>query len=215
MRKGERTKQALLDTAEKLFAERGYEATTMRAIATEAGVSTGLAYRYFDGKPAIVSALYAQMAQAFLRAADLPRGTWVVRGLAALDASLAVLAPHREALASLMASSSDANVYPPLAATAPHVEGVFREAVLGSSNPPSDASTIAELLYFGQLAILLFWVLDRSRDQRATAELRGWVGSLSGPVALGLRIPGVMGPVRRLLDIVRLGVLGDARREEA
>ena len=46
--KSARTRSAIIDAALRLFRERGYEATTMRAIAAEAGVSVGNAYYYFD-----------------------------------------------------------------------------------------------------------------------------------------------------------------------
>jgi AcrR family transcriptional regulator len=54
--------------AMQLFAERGYEAVTMRAIADELGVSPMTPYRYFANKADIVRAVradaYDQMAQA-------------------------------------------------------------------------------------------------------------------------------------------------------
>ena len=40
-KKGEQTKAHILETALTMFRERGYEGTTMRAVATEAGVSLG------------------------------------------------------------------------------------------------------------------------------------------------------------------------------
>ena len=42
--KGEQTRALILDAALQIFHERGYEATTMRAIARKAGVSLGNAY---------------------------------------------------------------------------------------------------------------------------------------------------------------------------
>ena len=42
-----KTRLRLLDAARELFARDGFETTTMRAIATHAGVSLGLTYRYF------------------------------------------------------------------------------------------------------------------------------------------------------------------------
>ena len=48
--KSEQTRALILETAMRLFQERGYDKTTMRAIAAEAGVSVGNAYYYFDGK---------------------------------------------------------------------------------------------------------------------------------------------------------------------
>jgi AcrR family transcriptional regulator len=40
-KKSEATRKQLVTTALRLFREQGYEKTTMRAIAKEAGVSTG------------------------------------------------------------------------------------------------------------------------------------------------------------------------------
>lgn len=45
--KSEQTRALILETAMRLFQERGYDKTTMRAIAQEAGVSVGNAYYYF------------------------------------------------------------------------------------------------------------------------------------------------------------------------
>lgn len=45
------------DAARTLFAQRGYEATSMRAIADEADVSIGLAYNYFPGKEALLQSI--------------------------------------------------------------------------------------------------------------------------------------------------------------
>ena len=43
-------KQEILDTAMRLFYEKGYEATSMADIAKEMDVVKGLCYRYFDSK---------------------------------------------------------------------------------------------------------------------------------------------------------------------
>jgi AcrR family transcriptional regulator len=48
--KSEQTRALILETAMRLFQERGYDKTTMRAIASEAGVSVGNAYYYFESK---------------------------------------------------------------------------------------------------------------------------------------------------------------------
>jgi AcrR family transcriptional regulator len=48
--------QGIQDAALRCFAKMGFSAASMRHIATEAGVSLGLLYRYFDDKAAIVAA---------------------------------------------------------------------------------------------------------------------------------------------------------------
>ncbi len=52
----EERKQEILETALKLFAEKGYEYTTMQDIAEKMNVSPGLCYRYFKSKSEIFAA---------------------------------------------------------------------------------------------------------------------------------------------------------------
>jgi len=51
------TKQLLLDTAKRLFTEGGYVSTTVRQIASEANLSTGTFYHFFESKEDLVIAL--------------------------------------------------------------------------------------------------------------------------------------------------------------
>ena len=55
--RGEQRIQLLLDVAEQLFAEFGFEATTTNAIAARAGMSPGSLYQFFPNKDAIAEAL--------------------------------------------------------------------------------------------------------------------------------------------------------------
>ena len=54
VRDREKRKRALLSAANKLFASRGYEATTTREIAACAGCAEGLIHRYFTGKAGLL-----------------------------------------------------------------------------------------------------------------------------------------------------------------
>lgn len=207
--KARRTRAHLLETALRMFADRGYEASTMRAIAVEAHVSTGLAYRYFENKEAMVAELYSQLADAFIAEVELADGPWTDRGLFALDASLRVLAPHRDVLAAL---TGRGQVSPPLARRSAEIEAVFVRAVTGAKNPPVQAELFGQAFYLGQLGLLLFWTLDRSEGQRATRQLREWVGSVLPAASWALRLPGATRPLARLLAIVRAGVLGEEER---
>nr|WP_042194337.1 TetR/AcrR family transcriptional regulator [Kibdelosporangium sp. MJ126-NF4]CEL21255.1 Transcriptional regulator, TetR family [Kibdelosporangium sp. MJ126-NF4]CTQ96177.1 Transcriptional regulator, TetR family [Kibdelosporangium sp. MJ126-NF4] len=63
------SKEALLDAARDLFADRGYDRTTVRDIAGRAGVNQALLFRYFGSKEALFAAVVArsgrdQLAQA-------------------------------------------------------------------------------------------------------------------------------------------------------
>src|SRR5215210_258220 len=67
--KGARTRAAILEAALALFDERGYEETTMRAIAERAGVALGNAYYYFRSKEHLIQAFYARSHHEHLGAA--------------------------------------------------------------------------------------------------------------------------------------------------
>jgi AcrR family transcriptional regulator len=53
-----RTQQVILDAAQRQFLQGGYAATTIAAIAAEAGVSVETIYKAFGGKPGLVRAIY-------------------------------------------------------------------------------------------------------------------------------------------------------------
>ena len=48
----------IVEHALRLFAERGFEGTTVRAIAESAGISQGLLYNYFAGKDELLLAIF-------------------------------------------------------------------------------------------------------------------------------------------------------------
>lgn len=56
-RDGQVTRQHILDTAERIFAEDGYDAARVDRIAREAGVNKALIYYYFRSKQAILDEL--------------------------------------------------------------------------------------------------------------------------------------------------------------
>jgi AcrR family transcriptional regulator len=53
-----RNQEAILDAAQRQFLQGGYAATTIAAIAGEAGVSVETVYKAFGGKPGLVRAIY-------------------------------------------------------------------------------------------------------------------------------------------------------------
>lgn len=56
----EERKQEIVDTAARLFTERGYEQTTVREIVGELGVAQGLFYYYFKNKEEVLFAVVQQ-----------------------------------------------------------------------------------------------------------------------------------------------------------
>lgn len=56
------TKDRILDSAEKLFAENGFDATSVRTIASDAGVNLAAINYHFQSKDALLDAVYARRA---------------------------------------------------------------------------------------------------------------------------------------------------------
>ncbi|MFF8313591.1 TetR/AcrR family transcriptional regulator [Streptomyces lydicus] len=66
-RSAQGTRLRLLDAASELFAERGYERTTVRDIAARAGANQALLFRYFGTKKALFGEVMARGGQEQLR----------------------------------------------------------------------------------------------------------------------------------------------------
>lgn len=94
--RGRQRIEAILDAAEQVLAESGYDAATTNAIATRANTSIGSLYQFFPNKDAIMQALglrYIDRCREIFApvlspaAADLPIGEWIDRIVDALDSS--------------------------------------------------------------------------------------------------------------------------------
>src|SRR5260370_14585910 len=57
---GSTTKDRILDAAERLFAIQGFEATSLRAITTDAGVNLAAVNYHFQSKDALLRAVIAR-----------------------------------------------------------------------------------------------------------------------------------------------------------
>ena len=206
----------LYDTAIRMISERGYDATTLREIARAAGVSVGLLYRYFPSKQSVIIALYDELSEDFARkTAGMKPGTWRDRFLFALDTSLRVLRPHRTALCALipvMIGDADEGVF--AAGTAfsrLRVQAVFEAAVAGSTDAPTRplAGALGRLLYLAHLAVLLWWLLDKTPKQRATAALVALTKQLLPSVALTLGLPPIRRSVVAMDELIREALFGE------
>jgi AcrR family transcriptional regulator len=199
----------------KLIAARGYDATTLRDIAKKAGVSVGLLYRYFPSKQAVVIALYDELSSDYAQqAAEMPAGRWRDRFIFALNTSLEVLEPHRVALRALtpvLVGDPEEGIFSEATAFSRiRVQRVFEEAVVGSSDAPGQplGEALGRLLYLVHLAVLLWWLLDKSSRQRATASLVSLIRQLLPSAALALRLSLVRRFVVSVDELVRDALIG-------
>jgi AcrR family transcriptional regulator len=213
---GAAARQRLYDIAIRLMAEHGYEAATLRDVAKEAGVSVGLLYRYFPNKRAVIIALYDELSVEYAQQAQqMPRGKWRDRFVFALKTSLQVLEPHRVALRALipvLVGDPEEGVFAESAAfSRVRVQGAFEAAVSGSTDapPPAVAAALGRLLYLAHLAVLLWWLLDKSPKQRATTALVLLAQQMLPSVALSLRLPSVRRFVVSSDELVREALFGN------
>ncbi len=213
---GAAARDRLYLTAIEMIAERGFEATTLREIAKKADVSVGLLYRYFPSKQSVVIALYDELSSEYARQAeDLPAGRWRDRFVHALRTSLDVLRPHQVALRALtpvLVGDPEEGIFSPATAFSRlRVQQVFERAVLEATDAPRGqlAGAVGRLLYLVHLAVLLWWLLDKSANQRATTALVTLTRELLPSASLALRVP----PVRRFVlaidELVREALFGD------
>jgi hypothetical protein len=91
------------------------------------------------------------------------------------------------------------------------VQSVFVQAIVGARDAPSGelASALGRLLYLVPLAVLLWWLLDRSPAQRATQALLTLLTRVLRLASPLLRVPGVPDLVIAADTLVREALLGE------
>jgi len=165
----------------ELFREKGFEPSTMRDIAAKAGVALGGAYYYFSSKDAIVLAFYREMQESSngpVLEALAGRKKLQERIRCVLDKRLELLQPNRKFCAALFRHAPDgADPLSPFSdETAPIREGAIehmRIALEGSdAKVPADLKPrLPYLLWLYQMALIMFWLYDRSPNQERTERL--------------------------------------------
>ncbi|WP_433247919.1 TetR family transcriptional regulator [Streptosporangium sp. CA-135522] len=177
-RGSDKTREVIVETALRLFRERGYEATTMRAIAAEAGVSVGNAYYYFASKEALVQAYYDR-AQAEHEAACeellATERSFAVRLGGVLREWVRVSEPYHEfAVKFFKHAAEPSNPLSPFSAESSPARDsaieIYRRVVEGSADR-MDAelrAELPELLWLMSMGVVLFWVHDTSEGCRRT-----------------------------------------------
>ncbi|GAA1971059.1 TetR/AcrR family transcriptional regulator [Kitasatospora viridis] len=180
--KSEQTRTLILETAMRLFQERGYEKTTMRAIATEAGISVGNAYYYFAGKEFLIQGFYDRMTHdhaADARARMAHTRDFAERLRIAVLSWIDTAAPYHEFSAQFFRTAADpesslspfSNESHPARATA---VGLMRDVLAGSELAPKLDAELVELLpdvlWLYLMIVVLYWVFDRTPDTGRTRE---------------------------------------------
>ena len=175
----EKTKVLILEKALDLFRSRGFEATTMRDIATSAKVATGAAYYYFPSKEAIVAAYYEQVQQKHEKsvrdsldcAAELRDRLGLL-----IHSKLDILKDDRKFLGALFRYTGEPEH--PLSvfgegtkSQREHSIAIFRE-VLGDLELSDELRKLLSwAIWMMHLGIILFFIHDDSAEQKRTRAL--------------------------------------------
>jgi AcrR family transcriptional regulator len=219
-RRGESSRAAILGAALELFQERGYEATTMRAIADGVGVSLGSSYHYFPTKEHLVLEFYrhthelhaAAIAPLLARERDFAtrlRGT--------IRAVVVTCEPFHDFAGSIF--STVANPASPLnpfgAAARPlrdEVVALYAEVVNGSdARIPADIAAMLPLvLWLYQMGILYFWIFDQSPGRLRTLEVIDETTDLIVKLLSLANLPLLRGSRRRILGLIQSVAEGQA-----
>lgn len=159
--RGERRVLALLSAAEETFAESGYEAATMCAIASRAGASIGSLYQFFPSKEAIAAALLRRYMEALAAILDEWKGR-VPDKPHQFAAQLIELTLDYLGKRPACAVLSDA---PSLAAIKPETLGVLSAKVRELLSILAPGKTDSELMPVAQAT----WLLVRNAVQASRA----------------------------------------------
>jgi AcrR family transcriptional regulator len=150
---------ALLQAGAAVFAEKGYEATTMTEVAARAGASIGSLYQFFPSKEALADALlagYGEQVLAGLQAVEAQAAQLAVPVLA--DALIDLLVGLKEKrAAALVLFEARRDVAQPLRLRDDMREGVARILGLRAPGLPPDramAMAIVVLLQMKAAAVL-------------------------------------------------------------
>jgi AcrR family transcriptional regulator len=212
-KRGESSRAVILQAALALFQERGYEATTMRAIADRAGVSLGSSYHYFPSKEHLVLEFYrhthelhAEAVKPLLsRERDLAarlRGT--------MRAVIITCEPFHAVAGSIFSTvANPSSPLNPFGGTArplrDEVVALYAEVVSGSD--ARIASDIAEMLpltlWLYQMGILYFWIFDRSPGRLRTLEVIDETTDLIVRLISLANLPVLRGSRKRVLSLMK------------
>jgi AcrR family transcriptional regulator len=181
MKKSDHTKERLFQIAMAMISKKGFEATTMRAIAAEAGVAPGATYYYFESKESFVYEYYKQSQDEHEKALDGffdQELSFSKRLHRAITSKIEAAMPHKN-----MARALYRNAANPESSLSPFSEEskqirlqalkIFREVVEGSHDKfnPEIKKLLPECLWLYQMGIILFWIYDESKDSTKTFGL--------------------------------------------
>jgi AcrR family transcriptional regulator len=210
-RKAIKTRERIIESSLELFGQKGYQATTLREIASAAGISLGLTYRYFGAKEDLVVALYDRCADDFAEweRSSLRETSLAKRYSAAMRADMKSLMPFRDGFSALFQvglnpDAKTAVLGESVASVREKVWQTLLRVVEGSKDGPrgAQARELATALYASHLMIVLFWLQDRSDEQKNTDELIQFAEDMLKHLSFVLKLPMTGKILNRFVSII-------------
>ena len=175
------TKAHLLQTSLRLFQKRGFEKTTMRDIASEAGIALGSTYYYFKGKDEIVFAFYQHSLDktiAYGREIFSSNKKAEKKLELFFEKKIEEMSPYRNFLKNLAASSLDAtNPLSPFSRENQYIKNEVIQMIQemlecdGVKAGKEIKPIMGSLAWHLQMALMLYWIHDTSKGQENSQKL--------------------------------------------
>jgi len=176
------TRRRIIDSAVQLMSEGGYEATTLKDVARQAGIGDATLYKYFASKERLLGAYFEQALEDALAGwrniPDLAQFDVQERLQCLVDAVLEQLRPRRDfvELARKQLTRAPLSVLgmelPGRALLQPVLEGEFAQAeAAGQIAPCSFKPALAGLWVDYLYGLIAFWLEDASEHEAETSEL--------------------------------------------
>lgn len=181
VKKSDLTRQRVYDVAMSMFAKKGFDATTMRAIAEKAEVAPGAIYYYFESKESIAHEYYQQLQNDHQKSLQgiLEKETQFGKRLHfVVTSKMQVANPYKDmARALFRVAANPESPISPFSAESKKVRlealEIFASVVEGSdfSFHPEIKKILPQFLWLYQMGIILYWIYDNSKESAKTFEL--------------------------------------------
>ncbi len=209
--KSAETRRHIYKTALGLFRKNGFEETTMRQVAAEAGVALGGAYYYFKSKDEVVMEFYRDSqaeAVAGLEGILKEEKRLGARLIRMTEERLTLFRPYKKLMWVLARNA----VLPdhPLSPFGDATASIRGEAValfercIADAKPsaPKLAESLPMLLWLYQMGIIFFWITDTSKDEWRTRRLLHTTAQILETLIGYSSLPIFKGTLQKISDLV-------------
>jgi AcrR family transcriptional regulator len=209
--KSAETRRQIYETALSLFRKNGFEETTMREIAAEAGVALGGAYYYFKSKDEVVMEFYrTSQAEAVaglevILKEEKRLGARIIR---MTEERLTLFKPYKKLMWVLARNA----VLPdhPLSPFGAGTASIRDEAIalfercIADAKPsaPRLAASLPQLLWLYQMGIIFFWITDTSKDEWRTRRLLTTTAQILETLISYSSLPIFKGTLQKISELV-------------